>query len=76
MANLWRDFWIRETGTGKKLAQLHDRYKMMMMMMMMMIYYTEYANICIKYDYKFETLNRNISQSLSLTERQEARRQV
>jgi len=36
MVDLWRDFWIRETGTGKQVAQLHDRY--MMMMMMMMIY--------------------------------------
>jgi hypothetical protein len=29
-----RDFWIRETGTGQQVAQLHDRYMMMMMMMM------------------------------------------
>jgi len=29
---LWRDFWIRETGTGQQVAQLHDRYMMMMMM--------------------------------------------
>jgi hypothetical protein len=29
-------FWIRETGTGQQVAQLHDRYMMMMMMMMMM----------------------------------------
>jgi len=35
MADLWRDFWIRETGTGQQVAQLHDRYMMMMMMMMM-----------------------------------------
>ena len=27
---LWRDFWIRETGTGQQLAQLHERYMMMM----------------------------------------------
>jgi hypothetical protein len=26
MANLWRDFWMRETGTGQQVAQLHDRY--------------------------------------------------
>jgi hypothetical protein len=26
MADLWRDFWIRETGTGQQVAQLHDRY--------------------------------------------------
>jgi len=32
MADLWRDFWIRETGTGQQVAQLHDRYMTMMMM--------------------------------------------
>jgi len=21
---IWRDFWIHETGTGQKVAQLHD----------------------------------------------------
>jgi len=26
MADIWRDFWIRETGTGQKVAQLHDIY--------------------------------------------------
>ena len=26
MVDLWRDFWIRETKTGQKLAQLHDTY--------------------------------------------------
>ena len=26
MADLLRDFWIRETGTGQQVAQLHDRY--------------------------------------------------
>ena len=36
MVDLWGDFWIRETGTGQQVAQLHDRYMMMMMMMMMM----------------------------------------
>jgi len=34
MVDLWRDFWIRETGTGQQVAQLHDRYMMMMTMMM------------------------------------------
>jgi hypothetical protein len=37
MADIWRDFWMRETGTGQQVAQLHDRYMMMMMMMMMML---------------------------------------
>ena len=32
MVDLWRDFWIRETGTGQQMAQLHDRYSYMMMM--------------------------------------------
>jgi len=26
MVDLWRDFWIRETGMGQQVAQLHDRY--------------------------------------------------
>jgi hypothetical protein len=25
-ADLWKDFWTRETGTGQQVAQLHDRY--------------------------------------------------
>jgi hypothetical protein len=37
MADLSRDFWIRETGTGQQVAQLHDRYMMVMVMMMMMM---------------------------------------
>jgi hypothetical protein len=28
MADLWRGFWIRETGTGQQVTQLHDRYMM------------------------------------------------
>jgi len=32
MADLWRDFWVRDTGPGQQVAQLHDRYIMMMMM--------------------------------------------
>jgi hypothetical protein len=30
MADLLRDFWIRETETGQQVAQLNDRYVMMM----------------------------------------------
>jgi hypothetical protein len=26
MADFWRDFWIRETGTSQQVAKLHDRY--------------------------------------------------
>jgi len=26
MLDLWRDFWICETGTGQQVAQLHERY--------------------------------------------------
>jgi hypothetical protein len=37
MADLWRDFWIRETGTGQQMAQLHDRYMTTMMMMTQLI---------------------------------------
>jgi len=37
MVDLRRDFWIRETGTGQQVAQLHERYRMMMMMIMNMV---------------------------------------
>ena len=30
LVNLRRDFWICEIGTGRQVAQLHDRYMMMM----------------------------------------------
>jgi hypothetical protein len=30
MSDLWRDFWIRETGTGQQVAQLHDWYMIKM----------------------------------------------
>jgi hypothetical protein len=30
MADPWRGFWIRETGTGHQVALIHDRYMMMM----------------------------------------------
>ena len=33
MIDLWRDFWVRETGTGQQVAQLHERYVMIMTMM-------------------------------------------
>ena len=32
MVDLWRDFWIRETGTDQQVAQLHERYMIIMMM--------------------------------------------
>ena len=36
MVELWRDFWIRETGTGQQVTQLHERRMMMKMMTIMM----------------------------------------
>ena len=35
MVDLWRDFSVRESGTGQQVAQLHERYMVMMMMMIM-----------------------------------------
>jgi hypothetical protein len=32
---LLKRLWIRETGTGQQVAQLHDRYMMMMMMLLL-----------------------------------------
>jgi hypothetical protein len=26
MPDLWRNFWLRETGTDQQVAQLHDIY--------------------------------------------------
>ena len=52
MVDLWRDFWLRETGTGHQVAQLHDRYMMLKMMMMMMTkltHYVCYAYKCVLY---------------------------
>ena len=43
MVHLWRDFWIRKTGTSQQVAQLHERYMTMMMMMMM----TKYPSFCM-----------------------------
>jgi len=39
MVDIWRYFWIRETGTGQQVAQLHDRYMMMMMKMIVIFTY-------------------------------------
>ena len=40
MEDLQRDFWIRETGTGQRVAQLHERYMMMMMMMIIYLFFS------------------------------------
>ena len=37
MVDLWRDFWMRQTGTGQQVAQLHERYMMMIIVIMIMI---------------------------------------
>jgi len=48
MVDLRRDFWIRETGMGQQVAQLHYRY--MMMMMVMMIQSTIFFEISCTFD--------------------------
>ena len=42
MADLWRDFWIRETGTGQQVAQLHDRYMMIIHLLKSPKYFEHY----------------------------------
>ena len=37
MVDLWRDFWIRETGTGQQVAQLHERYIIIIIMIIIII---------------------------------------
>jgi len=35
MADLWRDFRLRETGTGQQVTQLHDRYMIIIIIIIM-----------------------------------------
>ena len=44
MADLSRDFWIRETGTGQQVAQLHDRYMIIIIISIIIIKY-KFVNI-------------------------------
>jgi hypothetical protein len=37
MADLWRDFWIRETGTGQQVAQLRDKYIIIIIIIIVII---------------------------------------
>jgi len=37
MLDLWRDFWIRETGTGQQVAQLHERYIIIIIIIIIII---------------------------------------
>jgi hypothetical protein len=37
MVDLWREFWVCETGTCQQVAQIHERYMMIMTMMMIMM---------------------------------------
>ena len=45
MADLWRDFWIHETGSGQQVAQLHDRYVVVMIFLVHKIY-TFHVHVC------------------------------
>jgi hypothetical protein len=57
MTDLWKDFWIRESGTGQQVAQLHDRYMtmmMIMMMMMMMMMMMVMTILCFKWRFMFQ----------------------
>ena len=54
MADLWRDFWIRETGTGQQVAQLHNRYMMMMIFCL-------YMTVCCPVDNRQSYRDRIVS---------------
>jgi len=51
MVDLWRDFWIRETGTCQQVVQLHDRYMMMILLYwchcVLAVYNILYKKICV-----------------------------
>jgi hypothetical protein len=74
MADLRREFWMHETGTGQQVAQLHNRYVvlvvvvvvvvvMMMMMMMMMMCTVSLKSSCC-YVQNIEFLQQYLMQSL------------
>jgi cellobiose-specific phosphotransferase system component IIC len=44
MADLLKDFWLRVTGTGQQVAQLHDRYMMTMIMMLIGSFFLMLSN--------------------------------
>ena len=37
MVDFSRDFWIRETGTGQQVAQLHERYIVIIIIIIIII---------------------------------------
>ena len=37
MVDLWSGFWIRETGTGQEVAQIHDRYMIIIMIIIIIV---------------------------------------
>jgi hypothetical protein len=37
MEDIWRDFWIRETGTSQHVAQLHVRYIIIIIIIIIII---------------------------------------
>ena len=43
MVDIWKDFWVRETGKGQQVARLHEWY----MMMMINIYSPPHCEVCI-----------------------------
>ena len=64
MADFWRGFWIRDTGTGQQVAQLHDRYMMMMMMMMMCLMHrtvpVDYVGECYLWFVSVQNIHWNV----------------
>ena len=45
--DLWRDFWLHETGTGQQVAQLHERYIIIMMMMICFMSFCTVKRKCV-----------------------------
>jgi len=48
MVELWRDFWIRETGTGQQVPQLHERYMMMIVIIIIIIIIHMYLDTTVE----------------------------
>ena len=49
MVDLLRDFWIRETGTGQQVVQLHEIYMMTIMITLLApeLFFFNFGTPCI-----------------------------
>ena len=47
LVDFWRHFWLRKTGTGQQVAQIHDRYMTMIYIYIYMYIYITREFVCV-----------------------------